>query len=326
MKKYLILSLFTALSILIVPLCVYGIFSDTSINRIPELHSVPQNIGDISFDTIKVYNSQNERTETLDFREYIIGVVAAEMPVEFHSEALSAGTVTAATLARKKLLSGADEALDGAVISTDSTKHQAYMDKEEMKERWGEDFNEYYEKLCTAVDNAIDYSITYEDELIVSVYHAISPGITENAENVWIGGFPYLVSVDSSGDKLSPKYSSELKLGFEEFHAAMTEQGVTLPEDKTLWFDSGEYTEAGTLKSINIGDKSFSGEELRDIFSLRSNAITLSMNNEGITFSVKGYGHGVGMSQYGADYLARQGYTWQEIIKHYYTGVEIEII
>ncbi len=324
MKKIMLLALTSALCILLVPIITYAVvFGSFSSDDV--LHP-PYETYDSTGDTISVYIADEEKTEIMDFREYIIGVVAAEMPVEFESEALSAGACAAATLARLNQQKGSNDELDGAVISTDSTKHQAYMTKEEMKERWNGDFESYYEKLCDAVDKAIAYSITYEGELIVPAYHAISSGKTENAENVWTGGFPYLVSVESTGDTLSPKYASEITLSFDEFREKMEKEGAVLGEDITVWFSKGEYTEAGTLMNIKIGDKDFSGEQLREIFSLRSAAVTFSMTSKGVTMNVKGYGHGVGMSQYGADYLARQGYTWEEILKHYYTGVEIEII
>lgn len=324
MKKYLIITLIISINMLFIPLIAYAVFPTenfTDPGNETEIKSQQ-----LSFDSISVYNTETDEAFTLSFRDYIIGVVAAEMPAQFHEEALSACAAAAATVARKKIISGSDESLGGAVISTDPTKHQAFSDTEKLKERWGEDFDMYYEKICKAVDKAIDYSITFDGELIVAAYHAISTGITEDAQNVWEGGFPYLTSVESPGDKLSPKYSSEVKVTFDEFSKIFTEEGAVFPEDKTLWFSSGEYTDAGTLMNIKIGEKNFSGEELRDLLSLRSAAVKLSMNNEGITFRVTGYGHGVGMSQYGADYYARQGYTWQEIIKHYYTGVEIEII
>ncbi len=324
MKKYPVILLIILTNMLFVPVTAYTVFSHTD-KQYTEAPS-SENEQEISFDTICVYNPDTKETFTLGFRDYIIGVVAAEMPAQFHEEALSACAVAAATLARKKIISGTDKALDGAVISTDPAKHQAFSDNKKLKERWGDDFDIYYEKICKAVDNAIDYSITYDGKLIVSAYHAISTGVTENAENVWTEGYPYLTSVESPGDKLSPKYSSEKTVSFEEFKKIFTEKGASLPDDKALWFSSPEYTDAGTLKAIKIGGKSFSGEELRELFSLRSSAIKLSINSEGVIFDVTGYGHGVGMSQYGADYFARQGYTWQEIIKHYYKGVEIQII
>lgn len=323
MKKYMITALFLSLNMILIPLITYAAFPQRTDSTKNEEKT---DLSQISFDSISVYNAETNEALTMDFRDYIIGVVAAEMPAQFHEEALSACAAAAATLARKKIVDGEQKELSGAVISTDPKKHQAFSTNEMLKEKWGGDYSLYYEKICKAVDKAIDYSITYEGELIVAAYHAMSSGVTEDAKNVWEGGFPYLVSVESTGDKLSPKYETEVKYSFEDFRDIFIALGASFPEDKTLWFSEGEYTKAGTLMNIKIGGKDFSGEKLRDLLSLRSSAISLSMNNEGITVNVRGYGHGVGMSQYGADYLARQGYSWQEIIKHYYTGVNIEII
>lgn len=336
MKRFLIQCLMSAISFIVIPLSVYA-FTDVSSPGTAENNGNIINTGEASSSeaedssslidesTIKVFNADTNTVMELDFRDYIIGVVAAEMPVEFHSEALSAGAVAAATLARKKLMSGSDEELSGAVISTDPTKHQAYMTKEDMKNKWGNDFDKYYKKLTEAVDKAIDYSIVYEGELIVAVYHAISPGKTENAENIWSTAYPYLVSVESEGDSLSPKYESVVEVSAEEFKEKLSSRGAVFDDNIENWLGESEHTDSGTLKRITIGKKDFSGKELREIFDLRSPAVTVSRTDGGFIFNVKGYGHGVGMSQYGADYYARQGMTWQEIIKHYYQETELII-
>ena len=321
MKKNIIISVITALTMLLVPSLTF-LYLTGNAREVPSEDE--SSIKELSFETISVFSTDENKTMTLDFRDYIIGVVAAEMPAQFHSEALSAGAVAAATLARKKIISGEQEALQGAVISTDPKKHQAYMTKEEMKERWGKDFDKYYKKIADAVDNSIDYSITSEGELINAVYHAISPGKTENAQNIWEGEYPYLVSVESTGDRLSPKYLSEESFTITEFCNILKDSGAkNISEDIT--FEDAVYSDAGTLLSIKINKNVFTGEALRELFSLRSAAITPKAEKDKVIFTVKGYGHGVGLSQYGADYLARQGYSWQEIIKHYYTGVEITL-
>lgn len=319
MKKLLLTVLISALLIVFIPPATFAALSREAKNG--------ENRYNTAYDgTICVFLSEESTAVDMSFREYITGVVAAEMPVEFHEEALSAGACAAATLARLKIQSGGDDALKGAVISTDPKKHQAYIDIGQMKERWEEDFDVYYKKLCDAVDKAIAYSITYEGKLITPAYHAMSTGLTENAENVWTNAVPYLVGVESPGDPLAPKYETRVTLSFEEFTERMEENGAVLEDDIMQWLSAGEYTKAGTLTKINIGGKTFSGEDIRDIFSLRSAAVTFSMTKDGVTLTVRGYGHGVGLSQYGADYLADEGYSWQEILKHYYTGVEIEII
>lgn len=323
MKQFIALYLITAFCIFSVPFCTVKLLENSSAVRSGELHKAQENADTHGSDTISVFLSDEGKAVTMDFREYITGVVAAEMPVVFHSEALSAGAVCAATLARKNIISGKKDELSGAVISTDSTKHQAFMNTDEMKKRWGDKFPEYYKKLCDAVDKAIDYSVTYNGELITAAYHAVSPGKTENSENVWLARIPYLVSVESPGDCLSPKYKDTVKMTCNEFRE-MLEGKCSLPENTGEWFMKERYSQAGTLLEITIGDTVFTGEELRELFSLRSACISLQLTEEGVTIETKGYGHGVGLSQYGADYLARQGYSWQEIIRHYYTGVEIE--
>lgn len=322
MKSFFVTYIISALLFFAIPFSAVKLYGVSESLLSGELHSAQQTTdGDSS--VISVYLADEKKAVTMDFREYIIGVVAAEMPVVFHSEALSAGAVCAATLARKNQQSGENDELSGAVISTDPARHQAYMSTDEMKEKWDGDFNEYYKKLCDAVDKAIDYSITYEGELITAAYHAVSPGKTESAENVWLTGTEYLVSVESAGDSLSPKYKDEKIFSTEEFREALTGK-CTLSENPREWFSGERYSDAGTLLEITVGDTVFTGEQLREIFSLRSACITFEVLDEGIKAETKGYGHGVGLSQYGADYMARQGFTWQEIITHYYTGVTIE--
>ena len=322
MKKFFVQCLINAIALAVIPLSFHFFTPVQSEIISPDnLSTSEESTTKTDFSTIKVFNEDTGVVSEMDFREYIIGVVAGEMPVEFHSEALSAGTAAAATLARKKLAEGEKSELQGGVISTDPAKHQAYMSVEDMKEKWGDSFDKYYEKLTLAVDKAIDYSIVYQDELIVAAYHAISPGKTEDAGNVWSASFPYLKEADSEWDKLSPKYASSLFVSNDEFTEKLKLYGADFP-DGSIEFGEGTYTDAGTLISITIGGKVFSGKQLREIFSLRSAAITLSKADGGINFSVRGYGHGVGMSQYGADYLARQGKSWKEIIAHYYPGTE----
>ncbi len=179
---------------------------------------------------------------------------------------------------------------------------------------------ENYGKILDAVDEVIGYVIAYEEEPAAAAFHAVSPGRTESAENVWGDEIPYLVSVESEGDSVSPKFRSSLTVNAKEFGAKL---GLDTEDPPEEWLGDTEYTEAGTLLSVQIGGKTFTGQELRRIFGLQSAAFTVSFDGTAFTFDVKGWGHGVGMSQYGADYLARHGMTWREIIAHYYPGTEI---
>ena len=163
----------------------------------------------------------------------------------------------------------------------------------------------------------------YNDEYICAVFHAISNGTTENATDVWGGKYPYLISVSSIGDKLSPAYQSQVTFTEKEFKEILQKEGVKFTKDTEKWIEKITNTETGMVKSIQICGKTLKGTEFRTIFSLKSSTFTYEYKDKKFIFTVNGYGHGVGMSQYGADYMARQGFSYKEILEHYYQGAEI---
>ncbi|MBQ7637701.1 MAG: stage II sporulation protein D [Clostridia bacterium] len=324
MKRYFILAIACALAMTLIPCAMTDMpkSPDETNENLLEQNGDGTPKGD---ETITVFMADDEKTVELSMREYVIRAVAAEMPAVYEEEALKAQALASATLARYMALHNKNnKELKGAVISTDSKKYQAYMDESIMKERWGENFEVYYKKLCDAVDETLSYTITYGGEPITAVFHAVSTGLTETAENVWGKAVPYLVSVESEGDSLSPGYRSTLTVSPEEFKSAL---GLSPGnDDHEGWLGETQYSEAGTLQNAVICEKSFTGAFIRETFDLRSAAIKISFDGENFVFDVTGYGHGVGMSQYGADYYARQGLTWREIIEHYYPGTEISEI
>lgn len=273
-----------------------------------------------SGDTIRVYFPDRDAAEEMSLRDYIVGVTAAEMPVSFESDALCAQALASLTYTLYQQKHPKNKLTDGAEISTDPAVYQAFWTTEEMRDRWGDEFEENYGKICRAVDEVIGYEIVYEDEPAAAAFHAVSPGKTESAENVWGSEIPYLVSVESAGDRVSAKYKSSLTVNAKELKAKLGLETEEAPED---WFGEPDYSEAGTLLSVDVAGKTFTGQELRRIFGLQSAAFTVDCDGDVFTFSVRGYGHGVGLSQYGADYYARQGLTWREILAHYYPGTEI---
>ena len=277
--------------------------------------------------TFKVLLTKTNKIVTLSEKDYICGAVAAEMPAAYHSEALKAQAVTCYTYAyrlRNEQKSNPTASLKGADISDDSQHHQGYLTVDDQKKKWGNDYEQYSKKISDTVDAVLGNVIEYGGEPIIAAFHSISSGKTESAKNIWNQDVPYLQSVISTGDKLSPDYSTMVKLTNAEFKTdAEKLGGVSLGNDPKGWVSDIKTTDSGTVTSIKIGGKSFTGEQVRDAFSLHSPCFKLEYK-DGFTFSVSGYGHGVGMSQYGADYMARQGSTWQEIIKHYYTGVQIK--
>ena len=278
--------------------------------------SQPQPAGD----TIRVYFPDRDQTEEMSLRDYIVGVTAAEMPVSFAHDALCAQALASLTYALYQQKHPKNALAGGAEISTDPAAYQAYWTAEEMRDRWGDRFEDNYDTVCRAVDEVIGYEIVYEDEPAAAAFHAISPGRTESAENVWGAEIPYLVSVESAGDSVSPKYRSSLTVNAKELKAKL---GLETEEDPEDWFGEPDYSEAGTLLSVDVAGKTFTGQELRRILGLQSAAFTVDCDGGVFTFSVRGYGHGVGLSQYGADYYARQGLTWREILAHYYPGTSI---
>ena len=271
-------------------------------------------------DTISVFMAEADRVEELDLLDYVVGVVAAEMPVSYAPEALKAQAAVSLTLARYMQKSGAKADLGGAVISSDYRRHQAYLGEAALRALWGERYDENIAVVRAAVDAVSDVTITYGGQPILAVFHAISAGETESAANVWGGDYPYLTQVDSSGDRLSAGFRSEETLPAAEFFQKL---GLTPPEDPASAVRNAVYSEAGYLRSVEICGTPFTGLSLRQRLGLRSSAVSIDYADGDFVLSVRGYGHGVGMSQYGADYLARQGYSWQEIVAHFYPGTEI---
>lgn len=263
--------------------------------------------------------------------EYIKGVVAAEMPIDFHSEALKAQAVAAHTYAVKQIdeeLNNPTPELEGAYLSTDYKKFQAYISKEQLKTKWGKDFDLNYKKLSQSVDSVIDEIITYNNAPIAAAFHSISSGKTESAKNVWGQDISYLTSVESTGDELSPAFESTVTLTDKEVAHAITQKypKAKFSKDRTKWFEILEKSESNTITKIKIGSITTTGKEIRELLKLKSANFTCEYKDDAFTFTSNGYGHGVGMSQYGADYMARQGSNYQDILLHYYTGVDIEKI
>ena len=272
-------------------------------------------------DTIQVARTSSGKTETVALREYLVGCVAAEMEAGSHMEALKAQAVASYTYARYRLEIGGKEAL-----SDSGKSDQGYQSAEERKRRWGENFGLYEAKVGQAVDAVLGQSVTYEGRPVLAAYCAVSGGRTESAENYWGDKLPYLSSVDSPGDTLSPDYSRTVSLEAGEVKKALEKaDGVKLGKDPAKWFGEAKRSEAGTVLEIQVGGKKMPGRALRALLDLRSANFTIVYNDKDDTFGIKclGYGHGVGMSQHGADFMARQGSGYKEILEHYYTGCEV---
>ncbi|MBQ2841594.1 MAG: stage II sporulation protein D [Clostridia bacterium] len=275
---------------------------------------------------ISVMSSSTGKIERVGMREYVVGCVAAEMPAEYHTEALKAQAAACYTYAKKTCEQNEkhkDSDLGDADITDSHETHQGYLSKNLRKEKWGEKFNEYEAKITAAVDEVFGYYLTYNGKTALAVYHAISAGTTQSAETLWGSEIPYLVSVESAGDRLSPDYISTYKFSENEFKKAAKECGAKLSGDSEEWIKKTEKDDSGYVTSVTLGAQKISASKIREKFNLRSLCFDIDYSDGEFVFTCYGYGHGVGMSQYGADYMARQGFSWREILEHYYPGTEL---
>ena len=249
-------------------------------------------------------------TIKLELEEYIIGVVSAEMPAEFNPEALKSQAVIARTYALNSIEKGK--------TLTDNESTQSYKSNDELKSIWGSSYDKYYNKIKNAVQSTQGLYLTYNGKYIDAVYHSTSNGKTEDSTSVWGNFYPYLVSVDSTYDNQNPSYEKQKSFTYEEISSKL---GIEI--NQYTEFNILSKTKSNRVESISIEDKTYKGTELRSLLGLRSTDFSIEKSDEGITFTTRGYGHGVGMSQYGANGMAKVGYTYSDILKHYYTGVSI---
>ena len=275
--------------------------------------------------TIKLLHKQTGEIEEISLENYILGVVSAEMPASYEEEALKAQAIVARTytiytIKNIKKHTEAD-------ICDEATCCQAWISKESRISKWNEEEREdNWKKIEDAVYNTANQIITYNGETIDAFFHSNSGGKTEEVSNVWGGeDLPYLQSVETSGESEYSQYSSEVVFSKQELEKKIKESHpeFVINYNELDCIKIVEYTSGNRVKSIKLGNLNLSGVEVRSILGLKSANFEVEINEDKVKFSVKGYGHGVGMSQTGANTLAKQGYTAEEIIKHFYTGVEI---
>ena len=260
---------------------------------------------------VTIYRS-NGQVIKLDLEEYIIGVVGAEMPASFNTEALKAQALVSRTYALKAIQSGKK--------LTDTISTQVYKDNNQLKVMWGSSYNTYYNKIKNAVTTTKGMYITYNNQYIDAVFHSTSNGYTEDSSNVWKNSFPYLKSVESPWDKSASSYNRTITISYSKVSKIL---GFDVTKDTPIEVLSK--TKSNRINSIKIGNKTYTGVELRTLLNLRSTDFEIKLEDK-IYITTKGYGHGVGMSQYGANGMAKNGYNYSQIIKHYYQGISINKI
>ena len=291
------------------------IFQDENINKDEsnDFTNTDNNLSDVE---VKEENKNlislihNGNTINIELEDYVIGVVAAEMPASFHIEALKAQSVIARTYALNKLSKG--------VTLTDNNSTQNYIDIDQMRNKWGADFDKYYNKIKDAVLSTEGTTLKYNDEYIDAVYFSTSNGYTEDSINVWGNDIPYLKSVESSWDRDASSFFRTQTMDLNTFNSKL---GTNISNGDEISII--ERNSSSRVSKISVGGKIFSGVQFRNILGLRSADFDIGLNDNLLTITTRGYGHGVGMSQYGANGMAQNGYNYKQILSHYYSNVSI---
>lgn len=272
----------------------------------------------IQNDFVRVKREEKDMIEKVNLEDYVIGVVSGEMPISFLEEALKAQAVCARSYVLRKMEQNKEKEYD----VVDTISNQVYQDNEELKEKWGNNYEKNYQKLKKIVEETKGEYLTYQGKIIETFFFSTSNGHTENSEEVFSKALPYLRSVESTWDEeVSPVFNSKIEMSLSDFYTKLN-----LPYQKKLSYEVLEKTESGSVKKIKINGIEYKGTTVRSKLGIRSTYFEFIVNGSNVEIITKGYGHGVGMSQYGALAMAKKGYNYEKILKYYYQGVEISKI
>ena len=334
MKKIILIVLLIILATFIIPIIFTNKFAMQKVNsnlikEVNNIEIVTENSSKYAYNKygkVKLLHIKDNTIEELDIDEYLLGVVSAEMPADFEEEALKAQAVVARTYTIYMIEHNKGKH-ENADICDDSSCCQAWISKGDRLSRWDEEKrDDNWKKIERAVYSTAGKVATYNGDVIDAFFHSNSGGKTEEVSNVWGGeNLPYLQSVETSGEEAYSQYASEVVLGKSDFEDKIKQKypDFVIDYNNTECIEIIEYTQGNRVKTIKIGNLELSGVEVRSLIGLRSANFVVEISDDNIKFSVKGYGHGVGMSQTGADSMAKQGSNYEEIIQHYYTGVEV---
>ncbi len=265
---------------------------------------------------VRVYRTKAKKIEKIPLEQYVMGVVAGEMPVSFQEEALKAQAVAARSYIMYKI--GKNNNKDYDVV--DTVLNQVYINNDELKQKWGKNYNTNISKIKKAVSDTAYQYITYKGKIAEALFFSTSSGQTENSEDVFSSKVHYLQSVGSKWDVISPVFNVQEELTYSDFC-----KKLQIDIADKIVVDIVEKTDSGRIHKINVNNHEFTGSQFVKLLELRSTNFTITVGDT-IIIKTRGYGHGVGMSQYGAEGMAREGYTYDQILKHYYTDVKIEKI
>lgn len=297
-------------------------FLENDTDRLPGLNSRTEPEEEPE-DPFLMYDKAEDKTFTLDGRKLLPAAIACEMDLNAPEEALKAQAVACYTLFCRKRATG-------EAIACNPERWQVWTDEAHMRTRWGQDYEGALTALQSVVNAVYGEALLYDGEPILAAYTAISPGSTEDGAVLWRKSYPYLQPVASPGDCFADGFLTVIDMTEEEFKKRMEQQtvveGLRADEDAEQWLTNFEYTKSGNIARASLCGTEVTGQELRGIFSLPSACFTLEHADNHFTFTVRGRGHGVGMSQAGAVFFAKRGMGYEEILEHYYPGTELKIL
>ena len=264
---------------------------------------------------VRVYRKNLDVIQNIPIEEYVVGVVAGEIPVSFEEEALKAQAVASRSYVMYQMKKRASKEYD----VVDTVQNQVYLDSNDLKNRWKDSYTDNINKIKKAVLDTVGEYLVYNDEVAEAMFFSTSTGVTENSEEIFSGEVPYLRSVVSTWDEISPVFQDSKKFKKDEFYKLLN-----LKISENLNITINKTTSTGRILELNINGSKFSGKDIVSKLNLRSNYFDIKEYSDFIMITTKGYGHGVGMSQYGAQGMAKEGFMYDEILKYYYSGVEIK--
>lgn len=330
MRKFLLMGIILTGFIYALPLLTQqldGMGENPETQDMLAVHANSGNMSTVNGQNVQITVQVEGKPRQMNLEDYVMGVVSAEIAPTFPEEAIKAQAVAARTYAAYKLTNGRPEAHADADICDDYHHCAAYMDmKVQASGRWGKNAETYQNTIEKAVRETAGEVIIYEKKPIIAVFCAAAGEKTESSEDVWGSRVPYLTNVASPGGESCPKYQGKVTFSLTQFRDKISKAipSANLTGAPNTWFKMSVRTAAGGIKTVKLGGVQVAGTDLREILGLNSTNFTIQFTKDSITFQTIGYGHGVGLSQYGARYMAEQGKSYQEILGHYYTGTKIE--
>jgi len=306
MKKILYITIL----LIIVPLFTILIMNQNRIKRETINYKFEKNV------TVRVLRDEKNKIEKIPLEKYLVGVVAGEMPVSYELEALKAQAVAARTYTLKKMETNKQKNYD----VVDTTNDQVYLEEEYLKTTWKDTYENRISKIKKAINETEGEYLTYDGKIIKAFFFSTSSGKTENCKDVFGENLPYLISVSSTWDENSPSYLDKKTFSKKEFY-----EKLNLPYQEKLNIEI-KRNDTNSINTITINNTDIKGTEFRSKLSLKSTNVDIIEEDDNVLIISKGFGHGVGMSQYGAQEMAKQGYKYSEILKYYYQGTEFKKI